>query len=144
MAGVPGKGGPVPKRSSQRRRRNKDSKPAKAKASGAVAVPPANSKWHAGAKRWYKSLKDSGQSQFFEPSDWEAAYFLAGEISEYLNSDRRSAMMFSHIWSAMGELLTTEASRRRLKLEIERDSGQVGEDGDVTDLDEYRKRAAAG
>lgn len=143
MAGVKGKGGPVPKRSSQRRRRNKESKPQKVTAPvTAVDQPPVNGKWHPTAKAWYKSLAESGQAQFFEPSDWQAAKILAGELSIYLRSTKRSAMMFAHIWTGMGELLTTEAARRRLKIEIERDQPKGDEDADVADLDEYRKRAA--
>jgi hypothetical protein len=137
-----GQRGPAPKRSTQRRRQNKESKPEIARVSGRVIPPKVDGKWHPAAKRWYKALGESGQAQFFEPSDWEAAHFLAGEISNYLRSDKRSAMMFSHIWSAMGELLTTEASRRRLKLEIERDDAK-GSQGEVADLDAYRKRLAS-
>jgi hypothetical protein len=145
MAGVKGKGGPPPKRSTQRRRRNKESKPDSVSAQAvAVEQPRADSKWHPAAKRWYASLAESGQAQFFEPSDWQAAQFIAGEMSDYLRSKRKSAMMFSHLWSAMGELLTTEASRRRVRMEIERakveDAG--AEDAKVVRLDAIRARAA--
>ena len=147
--------GPVPKRSSQRRRRNKDSKTTKVKvepksppspaASSPTAVEPpkANAQWHPQAKRWYESLKDSGQTVFFEPSDWQAAHFLAGEMSRYLRAKKRSAMMFSYIWTGMADLLTTEAARRRVKMEIERGKPE-GESEEVVNLDAYRDRAAAG
>lgn len=135
--------GPVPKHSSQRRRKNKDSEPEKAPAvTGAdVQVPPAQKSWAPAAKRWYESLADSGQSQFFEPSDWQAAQIIAGELSIYLRSKKRSAMMFSHLWSAMTELLTTEGARRRLKIELEREApDEGGEDAEVTKLDDFRDR----
>lgn len=140
-----GERGPLPKRSSQRRRQNKESKPEKATAPAApVKQPRVNGKWHPVAKDWYRSLAESGQAQFFEPSDWQAARIVAGELSYYLRSKKRAAMMFSHLWSAMNELLTTEGARRRLKLEIERGTPEVDHGDGVSDLDEYRKRRAAG
>lgn len=181
--------GPAPKRSSQRRRRNKEAKPTivkvaarpvldpqalvremtkaqllelakargvrvagsatKATIAAAVAakaageIPPADEGWHPIGQDWYRSLEESGQAQFYEPSDWQAARLVAEELSRYLHSKKRSAMMFSHIWSAMGELLTTEAQRRRVKIEVERrGDGEGDSDADVTDLDAFRKRLA--
>lgn len=129
--------GPAPKRSSERRRRNKDSKAETVKVAGPFEVPPAKSTWHPVAKEWYEALKISGQAQFFEPSDWAAARFVAEAVSQNLRSKRFSAQLFAAVWSAMGDLLTTEADRRRARLEIERelDKPPAG----VTALDEYRK-----
>ena len=145
--------GPVPKRSSQRRRRNKESKPqtvkVKTRAKQApsspaqlVPQPAPNGNWHPEAKRWYASLAESGQAHFFEPSDWQAAHFLAGEISTYLRAKKKSAMMFSYIWGAMADMLTTEGARRRVKMEIERQPPET-DHPDVPNLDAYRDRAAA-
>lgn len=140
-----GSRGPVPKRSTQRRRRNKDSEPESAPVvAPAVDVPPASEHWHESATRWFESLALSGQAQFFEPSDWEAARLVAEELSTYLRAEKRSAMMFSHLWSAMTDLLTTEGARRRLKIEIEREPSAPGDDeaATVAKLDEYRRRVA--
>ncbi len=137
--------GPVPKRDAQRRRRNKESKAETAPALIAkVEAPPVVKSWSPAAKRWYESLTESGQAQFFEPSDWQAAQLVAGELSIYLRSKKRSAMMWSHIWTAMTDLLTTEGARRRLKIEIERpaDPDDGTEDSEVAKLDDYRRRAA--
>ena len=129
-----GERGPVPKRSSQRRRQNKESK---------VPVPASDPEWHTTAAAWFESLAESGQAQFYEPSDWQAARLIADELTTYLSNDRRSAMMFSHIWSAMTDLLTTEGSRRRVKLEIERDQPEADDpEAEVTQLDAYRARAS--
>lgn len=137
--------GPVPKRNSQRRRANKESKAETAPAlTAAVEAPPAVKSWAPAANRWYKSLAESGQAQFFEPSDWQAAQLVAGELSIYLRSKKRSAMMWSHIWTAMTDLLTTEGARRRLKIEIERPAEDEGDAdaSDVAKLDDYRRRAS--
>jgi hypothetical protein len=142
-----GERGPVPKRDAQRRRRNKEAKAEVVPYAGAaVDAPPVQKSWSPAAKRWYESLTESGQAQFFEPSDWQAAQLVAGELSVYLRSEKRSAMMWSHIWTAMTDLLTTEGARRRLKIEIERDPAGRSEDDQeaatIARLDEYRDRAA--
>jgi hypothetical protein len=141
-----GERGPVPKRNSQRRRANKESEAETAPALTAkVDAPSAVKTWHPAAKRWYESLRESGQAQFFEPSDWQAAQLVAGELSVYLRGKKRSAMMFSHLWAAMTDLLTTEGARRRLKIEIERDPSvdpEAEEAATIARLDEYRQRAA--
>ena len=131
-----GQHGPAPKRSSERRRRNKDSKPEKVTAQGPVVMPTASEDWHPIAQRWYQALSESGQSQFYEPSDWEAAYYVAEVLSRHLNQDRLSAELFKSLWAAMTDLLTTESSRRRVRMEVER----TAELEDVTGLEEYRQR----
>jgi hypothetical protein len=35
--------------------------------------------------RWYKSLAESGQAQFFEASDWEGARFVASHGTHLIN-----------------------------------------------------------
>lgn len=135
--------GPVPKRSSERRRRNKGSKPDKVTAAGSVKAPAADSKWHPIAKGWFNGLKTSGQAQFFEPSDWQAARLVAEELNRYLRAKKKSAIMFAHIWSAMTDLLTTEGARRRVRLEVEREGNDDETPAGVTALDDYRKSLGA-
>lgn len=142
-----GKRGPVPKRNDQRRRQNKESQAegVPAVVAGPVEAPPAVKGWAPAAKRWYESLVESGQAQFFEPSDWQAAQLVAGELSIYLRGKKRSAMMWSHLWSAMTDLLTTEGARRRLKIEIERPPEESPEDEEaatIARLDDFRDRAS--
>ena len=104
--------GPIPKRSAERRRRNKViTDKATPPATGlTVEVPPADPSWHTLAVGWYESLKISGQSQFYEPSDWAAAQVAAWYITELVR--KPSSVAFSAAWSAMGALLTTEGERR--------------------------------
>jgi hypothetical protein len=94
---------------------------------------------HPIAVGWYESLKDSGQTDFFEPSDWAGAILVAEMITRLLEEEETTASMFASIWSAMGDLLTTEAARRRVRLEIERQP-----DGSAMDkpkaLDYYKSR----
>lgn len=133
--------GPAPKRSTERRRRNKESRPQKITATGSVKPPRVSAHWHPIAKSWFTSLRDSGQSEFYEPSDWQAARYVAEIMSKHLKG-KPSAVLFGAIWSAMTDLLTTEASRRRVRLEVERAHGGA-DTGKVAELDAYRKRVGA-
>jgi hypothetical protein len=129
--------GPPPKRSSQRRRRNKvevDSAPG-----GGERGPELPGQHSAVGKRFWEALRRSGQSQFFEPSDWVAAELTVLAIDSFVK--KPSAMMLASINSMMSNLLVTEADRRRLRLELERGSA-VPEDQAVALLDEYRTRSS--
>lgn len=134
--------GPVPKRSSERRRQNKETKVDTAPAIVAnVEVPPANPAWHPIALGWYESLKTSGQAQFYEPSDWWAAQYVADAMSRNLKQRQKfSSVLFAAVMSGMTDLLTTEAARRRVRLEIERSGDESGEPAGVTAIADYRQR----
>lgn len=133
--------GPVPKRSTERRRRNKESKPQIVPITGlgTVPVPPADPAWHELARDWYESLAQSGQSMFYEPSDWAAARVLASVLSKNLKQTKFSSVLFATVWAGMGDLLTTEGERRRVRMEIER-GGEAEEPASVTAIADYRQR----
>ncbi len=138
--------GPAPKRSSERRRRNKEStvETVTPISTGVVDAPPAKSTWHPTAKQWYESLKTSGQSQFYEPSDWWYAQYLAEAMSINLRQKGKfSAVLLATVTSGMNDLLTTEASRRRVRLEIDRSGQDEGALPGVAAMDDYRKRLKA-
>ncbi|MGH8791154.1 MAG: hypothetical protein ACRDXX_00710 [Stackebrandtia sp.] len=110
-----------------------------------MSAPPLDFPAHRIAEDWYRSLSDSGQAQYFEPSDWQAARVLAYDLTRHLNSGRASAQMLAAIWSAMGDLLTTEAARRRVRMEILRASDEESDAraGVVAILDDYRRAVGA-
>lgn len=156
MPGVPGAGGPPPKRSSQRRRTNTPAAGEPQHAWGAAVVKPprVNGKWHPVAKRWFLALKESGQSQFYEPSDWAAAELIAESMSRDLRPQvvgitedgkvvkdtipLKGASLAGYL-KAFAALLVTEGDRRRVRLELERPSPEGEEvDDNVTYLDEFR------
>lgn len=134
--------GPVPKRSSERRRRNRDSRPDKVQVEGEVEIPEPDEGWHPIARDWFVSLTESGQARYFEPSDWASARYVAEVMTKNLNQGRFSSMLFTAVWSAMQDLLTTEAARRRVRLEVERGVRDESP-ARVTVLDEYRRRLGA-
>lgn len=139
-----GQRGPVPKRSSERRRRNKESKvETVAPIAEKVDQPTADPKWHPVAADWYESLAVSGQARFYEPSDWRYAYFVADLASGLLKQPmtRRSSQMTAAVMSGMNDLLTTEAARRRVRLEVERETEM--KPASVTSLEDFRKSLGA-
>lgn len=147
MPSVPGKGGALPKRSSERmgHRSKADMETEKLVIPGVVKVPTADPNWHKVAKSWYASLAESGQSVYFEPSDWAAAQFTAEAMTHTLDigGAKISSSLFTAVWSAMNDLLTTEGARRRVRLELERtgkDDAKNAKNAAV--LDEYRRRVA--
>lgn len=144
MSGVPGRGGPVPKRSDQRRRRNKtegdiDSAPGATD----VEIPEAETDWHPIAVDWFNSLALSGQSAYYQPSDWQVARLVAEGMSRMLKMGKFSAIAFQAIMSSMTSLLVTEGDRRRMRLELERAKpADPDEDASVTVLSDWTKRLA--
>ncbi|MFG3405648.1 hypothetical protein [Streptomyces sp. NPDC048142] len=132
-----GSRGPVPKRDDMKRRRNSPevelATAPSANPDGASAPEP-ESDWHPIARRWYESLVDSGQSFFFEPSDWAQAAYVAEAMSRNLNQGQRlSGQLFASVISAASDLLTTEGSRRRLRIELSKaEAAEV--DSGIADL----------
>lgn len=154
--------GPAPKRTEQRRRTNAPPVPvdkAPAGAKGAVKAPAANRKWHPVARRWYESLSKSGQSKFYEASDWAAAWVIAESMSRELNPRPMSvgkgdsarvelveqspgASTVAAWLKGMSMLLATEGDRRRALLELVRPPAPAAEGGvgNVSWIDDARKR----
>ena len=134
--------GPVPKRSTERRRRNKDSEPEKVTRLVAKPKPPrAKATWHPIMKRWFSALGRSAQATFYEPSDWAEAELWCEVMSIALKSKKGvSAFMLQAFSSFSTRLLTTEGDRRRVRLEI---SDEPTKPAKVTNLAQFRARAGA-
>lgn len=131
--------GPVPKRSDQLIRRNKQEVPVeKITAIGLVEAPELGiSDPHPIVADMYDSMKVSAQRKFMEASDWAYARFALTFCDYLLKSSRPSGQLLATVHSMLGELLLTEGSRRRVRLEVERNQ-QSGEVLDVADL--FRRR----
>lgn len=80
--------GPLPKRSEERRRTNKpenEGKTAVTQGPGHKAVMPApHPDWHPLVTQFYLSLNESGESAWYQASDWMAAYVLCESMSRDL------------------------------------------------------------
>lgn len=140
--------GPVGKRSDQRHghrtKAEQDSVTKVRVPAPTVAVPEPDEMWHPLARDWFRSLGESGQAAFYEPSDWQTARYVAEAMSRNLESGKFSAMLFSSVMSAMSSLLTTEGDRRRLRIEFERNAAtDADEEAAVTALNEWRDRLSS-
>jgi hypothetical protein len=134
-----GERGPVPKRSEQRRRRNKVEIDSAPNSTGTKLGPPCP-RWLTGlGGKWYQSLRTSGQAVYYTDSDWTAALVVARGIQAF--EDKPSAVMLAAILSGFGSLAATEGERRRLRIELER-GGQADPDAEagVAQMDAWRER----
>ena len=138
--------GPVPKRTeSLNGHRSKEelagSRITKAAGADDVAQPSPDPDWHPIAARLWHSLGESGQSRFYEPSDWAVAYSLMDDLSHYKASSKRSGQMLATIMSALSSLLVTEGDRRRVQIELARPNAEDSEENTkVAVMDKWRQK----
>jgi len=136
--------GPLPKRESERTRRNKEPEGSVGLAKG-IAMGgdpfPVKDHWHEMAKEWYGSLSDSGIAAFYERSDWATAMIVAEELTHYFNTStsRRSAQMLTALFSMMTSLGATEGDRRRMRIELEKPKPAVAS-ASVTAIGDYKSK----
>jgi hypothetical protein len=86
-----------------------------------VVIPEPRSTWHAYAVEWYRDLRASAQTMYYEPSDWATA-LLVGDLLTMLHSGtvEPTGAFVAQIRGLMQDLLVTEAYRRRANVEIDR------------------------
>ena len=108
--------GPIPKRNTERRRRNKPEQPMNTvKIAGSVRVPAAGKDWHPRAKALWRAAKQSGQSQFYEPTDWQLLGYVCDLMTTLFRPGRLTLKLEALIRGvAAGEGLTKD---ERLYLE---------------------------
>ena len=149
-----GERGPVPKRDSQRRRH---APPAGGPAEKGVHVectpPPALEHWHPVARGWFDSLATSGQSWWYQASDWATAVVLAEEMDRCLKpqaigvsklgdivwAERPMGASLAAILKGAASLMATEGDRRRLRIELERKERIEPGQGNVSWLKDARR-----
>lgn len=148
--------GPVPERSDRRRRRNKqdvatDTAPAGTPSAVFVAGivngdgPKADDTWHPLAREWFDALASSGQSRFYEASDWAEARVCAALMDKLFSADKPSAQLAQTVLAWTTNLMTTEGARRRLRLELARgEQGDADDEASAEALASYATRLGAG
>lgn len=137
-----------------------ESSPPGADAKGSK-MPPADKRWHRIARRWYESLGESGQSEFYESSDWALAQIVAEAISRDLKpvvigldkngkpvrAERpmKGASLSAYL-SSMTALMVSEGDRRRAGIELRKvaSADEPEAPSNVTSMDKFRARAAGG
>ncbi len=136
--------GPVPKHSEDRKRRNAPATDAGVEkviveSSVDISVPTPDANWHPIALRLWDSLALSGQSKFYEPSDWALAYSLMDDLTYYKFATKRSGQMLASIYAQMSSLLITEGDRRRVGIELARKSSEELESAGVMEMNKWRE-----
>jgi hypothetical protein len=91
-----------------------------------IAVPEASPSWHPQARSWFNSLALSGQSDFYEASDWATAV-LCGQLYDMFMKTR-SPQFMAHFIKLSSQLGVTIVDRKRNRIELD--------DPGVTDADE--------
>ncbi|WP_367137921.1 hypothetical protein [Saccharothrix sp. HUAS TT1] len=131
----------MPKRSEERVRRNKDEvQIEKITAIGTVLQPPLDfPSPHPITVDLYRSMGESAQARYYEPSDWEFARATLHFLDRLLKSTKPSGQMLATVNQMLTGLLLTEGERRRVAIEIERETTK-NELADVAAL--FRDRAA--
>jgi hypothetical protein len=82
-----------------------------------VVIPGENTEWHEYARWWYRSLRVSGQSKWYENSDWMMAFLAADILSFMLENGYKPGMVAE--WNSMAaRLLVTESDRRHARIEL--------------------------
>jgi hypothetical protein len=134
------KPGPAPKRSGEKLGKpngkqeviRKDAPPSGTRRR--IPAPPPLPGWHPIAREWYRSLERSGQSIYYEPSDWMLAISTAESLSRYLKprpvvsrdgevtyyEQPMTGAEMAGILRAMGMLCVAESDRRRASIELVR------------------------
>lgn len=116
-----GKRGPAPKRNEQRQRRNKDAILQEVEITSAPASqPPTDQSWHPAARRIWDAMGNSGQTKFYEATDWAYAQFMCDLITDYMTAGKGNGQMVSSILSGLSSLMLTEGDRRRAGVELQR------------------------
>jgi hypothetical protein len=105
-------------------------------------------------KAFWESLKESGQAQFYEPSDWMTAltalHLLDKQLRPYEDKDGKmkvgqvSPTMVAAVWQMLTSIAVTEGERRRLRIEVERKTGEAGTEAEVIPISKvYEDRLRA-
>lgn len=137
--------GPVPKREAElqrpRDRKGGDQLPVlKGELMEVRNKPDPDPNWHSIATMVYEAAANSGQSYWYQESDWAMLYSLCDDLSYLKNQDRRSGQFLATVMSGLESLLLTEGDRRRARIELHAPE-QKKADLAVVGMEAYRARA---
>lgn len=134
--------GPVAKRSDRKIGNPHRNDPMEQGTSGVeVAWTQANPDWPDFVRRWYRSLAVSGQAQYYEQADAEYAYMWADIMANEMQKAKPNAQVLMGWNNACVQLLATEGSRRRARIELNREKPKTIES--PVDLSDVQSQIAA-
>ena len=135
--------GPVPKRDDERIRRNVPEVPTtKVEVIGDFTPQPELGfpDPHPIVRDFWESLPGSAQCRFYEPSDWQFARLALHFCDKLLKSEKPNGQLLSVVTSMLSELLVSEGSRRRVRMEIERKPSTDEQQVVLSAADRFRSR----
>jgi hypothetical protein len=134
--------GPVPKRSSERGRQPYDNVIDKVHAFGVVKKPELGlgDGVHPLITDFWESVGESAQSRYYEASDWQYLRITLHFLNKLLNTGKPSAQMLTVVNQMLTDLLVSEGSRRRVRMEIERNV--TNQDAEVKNISDYFRKLA--
>jgi len=101
-----------------------------------VRIPPIDKNWHPRAKELYKSLKTSGQADYYQDSDWSYARILCDYLTRWYQYPK--AMDGANLEQMMSKLGMTEGSRRQiLRVELDKPEEEMP-DAELVAIDGYK------
>lgn len=137
--------GPIPNRSDQRVRRNKpEIEIDTVDQAGTVTVPELGlENPHQIVADFWDSLAESGQANYYEPSDWQYARVVMKLLDQQLKSYKPSGQMIATLHSMLTDLLVSEGARRRVRMEVERNKSAADQADTLASVsDIFRDRLA--
>ena len=82
-----------------------------------IPIPDADPDWKPLAQSWFRSLKLSGQSDFYEASDWATAVAAASAYDIFLRTHNASILgSFVRLSERLGATIT---DRKRSRIELD-------------------------
>lgn len=135
-----GPSGPVPKRSAERGPQPYDKVIDKVQAFGVVKKPNLGlgENPHPIITDFWESIGESAQSRYYEPSDWQYLRITLHFLNKLLNTGKPSAQMLTVVNQMLTDLLVSEGSRRRVRMEIERETTK----DNVVNISDYFRELA--
>lgn len=82
-----------------------------------IPIPDADERWRAEVQSWFRSFKLSGQSEFFEASDWSMLVAAAQAYDIALRN--YNASMFAHFVRLSERLGATIVDRKKIRMELD-------------------------
>lgn len=128
--------GPVPKRSDQRDPSANSGKIIeKVQAFGVVKQPKLglDGEIHPIITDFWNSTSESAQSRYYEASDWQYLRVALHFLNRLLITSKPSAQMLTVVNQMLTDLLVSEGSRRRVRMEIEREQAK----SNVVNISDY-------
>lgn len=92
------------------------------------------------AREWYDSLRVSGQAIYYTESDWTSAVVIAVGVMNFIR--RPTATMLAAVLDGFHDMGATEASRRKMNIELGSAAGLIDpdEDAGATEADQWYKK----